>query len=52
MNLFSLFVYGAVGAALAWAGIALLQRTRRRRLHCIAPYVPARERSAPPAPKP
>lgn len=52
MNLLSLFVYAAVGAVLAWACIALLQRTRRRRLHCITPYVPARERAAPPGPQP
>lgn len=52
MDVLSLFVYAAMGAALAWAGIALLQRMRRRKLHCITPYVPARERNTRPTPKP
>ncbi|MBK7718969.1 MAG: LPXTG cell wall anchor domain-containing protein [Giesbergeria sp.] len=52
MNIFSLFLYVAMGAALAGAGIVLLQRRRRRTLRCIAPYLPAAAGSAPQAPKP
>ena len=49
MNWPTLLAYVALGAALAWACVAVLQRTRRRTLHCIAPYVPAHERQAPAA---
>lgn len=52
MNFFSLFLYVAIGAALAGAGIVLLQRRRRRTLRCIAPYIPAAAGSTPPASKP
>ena len=52
MNVLSLLVYVALGAGLAWAGIALLRRTRRRTLRCITPYVPASARTPVPAPRP
>ena len=54
MNLFLLFVSVAIGAALAWGCVAWLQRLhqRTRTLLCIAPYVPAAQRSAPPVTKP
>lgn len=52
MNVLSLLVYVVLGAGLAWAGIALLRRTRRRTLRCITPYVPASARTPVPAPKP
>ena len=61
MNLLLFFVSLAIGAALAWSGVHFLQRTQRRTLHCITPYVPAAQRQtlsvsatppAPAAPKP
>lgn len=54
MTLLTLFAYGALGGALAWLGIAWLQRTRQRHqpLHCITPYRPADQRSTPQGPRP
>lgn len=48
----SLLAYAALGAVLACACLALLQRTRHRTLTCIAPYVPAQQRKAPAPAKP
>lgn len=48
----ALLVCIAIGAALGWAGVRWLQRARLRRLHCIAPYVPAEQRPAPLSPPP
>jgi hypothetical protein len=54
MTLIALLAYGALGSALAWLCIAWLRHSykRHRRLHCITPYVPADQRSAPPVPHP
>lgn len=52
MTWLALFAYVAIGVVLAWACITLLQRTRRRALQCIAPYVPDRQRNAIPPPPP
>ena len=51
MTLLTLLAYVAVGSALAWVCATWLQRTRRRDLSCIAPYVPAQQRNALPPPK-
>lgn len=46
MTWLALLAYVAIGVVLAWACITLLQRTRRRALQCITPYVPAQQRNA------
>ena len=54
MNLFLLLISVGIGAVLGWAGVTWLQRAqqRTRTLRCLAPYVPAAQRSTPPVPKP
>ena len=52
MTLLTLFAYVALGAVLAGACLAWLRRPGRSVLRCIAPYVPAEQRNALPAPPP
>ncbi len=52
MTWLALLAYVAIGAALAGVCVTVLQRTRRRALQCIAPYVPVQQRNALPPPPP